>query len=442
MDFQPRPRRNTNIDGFIRPQKKQTHAFYSEHPKTSPHAAPQPVAANPLTVTAMPVVAAPLPAPVEPPVTVSAVPIASINSAPKTAYNPRVQVKKRWKKRVLRASLSFVTLTLIVGGWLGYQLLHNVNKVFHGSIVSDVKALSSQTVLKGESTGRVNILLAGDSADQLNHGGADLTDSILILSINTKTHTAFLLSIPRDLWVYLPGSTYPGGTYQKINAANDLTSFSEPGYPSGGIGALSYVVTTDLGIPIDYYGLMDYGAFKDAVDAVGGVSIDIQSPDPRGLYDPNTNLNLPNGIVSLNGQAALNLARARGDGYGSYGFPDSDFDRTEHQRQLFVAVAEKAKTLGVLGNPIKVSDLFSTLGNNFETNLSLQNVLRLIKDTKNINPNTIQSYAYSSSVSTTTPYPLLQAYTDPNSGEDALIPSAGLGDYAQLQQYYQQLTGN
>jgi LCP family protein required for cell wall assembly len=339
------------------------------------------------------------------------------------------------KRMVLRLSLIVISLVVAVGGWLGWSVLGNLNKVFHGNIISDAQALFSNTALKGENQGRVNILLAGDSTDDPGHAGAVLTDSILLLSINTKSHSVFLLSIPRDLWVNVPGVS----SYQKINAANADINFKAPGYPSGGMGQLEQIVQTDLGIPVDYYGLMDYGAFKDSVNAVGGVTINIQSPDPRGLYDPNTDLKLPNGLVTLNGQEALNLARARGDGYGSYGFPNSDFARTEHQRQLFIAVAEKAKTIGVVANPLKISSLFSALGNNFQTDLSLQEVLQLVQLTKNVNPAAVQSYTYPSTVSGTSS-PILKGYIDPGTGEDALIPTAGIGNYSQLAQYYKQLT--
>ena len=348
------------------------------------------------------------------------------------------KVKKPLRKRfAFKAGIVVVLLLLGVGGFIGTKAITNLDRVFHGNVISDATAAFNSTPLKGESTGRVNILLAGDSSDDPGHQGAQLTDSILLLSVDTKNHSAFMLSIPRDLWVYIPGLS----EWEKINSANSVTNFSQSGYPSGGMGQLSEIVQTDFNIPVDYYGLMDYGAFKDSVDAVGGVTITINSPDPRGLYDPNTNLKLPNGSVTLNGQEALNLARARGDGYGSYGFPDSDFDRTEHQRQLFEAVAEKAKTLGVLANPVKVSDLISTLGNNFQTNLSLQNVLRLIQISKGINLNSVQSYAFSSTL-TGGSDPLLTTYTDPTSGEEALVPTAGIGNYGQIQQYYQQLTSN
>jgi anionic cell wall polymer biosynthesis LytR-Cps2A-Psr (LCP) family protein len=145
--------------------------------------------------------------------------------------------------------------------------------------------------------------------------------------------------------------------------------------------------------------------------------------------------------VNLDGQEALNLARARGDGYGSYGFPDSDFDRTQHQRQIFIAVAQKAKTLGVIANPVKVSDLFGAFGNNFQTNLSLQDVLTLISLTKGINLTSVQSYAYCSTLTlgqNGCTKAVLTDYTSP-SGEEAIIPTAGIGDYTQLEQYYDSL---
>ena len=213
-----------------------------------------------------------------------------------------------------------------------------------------------------------------------------------------------------------------------------------PGYPQNGMGQLEHIVTTNLGIPIDYYSVSDYGAFKDVVNAVGGISVDIKSPDPRGLYDPNAHLNLANGWVNLNGQEALNLARARGDGPGSYGFPSSDFDRTAHQRQILMAIAQKAKSLGFLDNPIKISNLFTALGNNVQTNLSLADVLKLLALTKGISPTNIKSYAYCSTLtSSTCNQPVLTDYTSPTNGEEALIPTKGIGNYSEMQQYYQQL---
>jgi LCP family protein required for cell wall assembly len=443
---QPKQRqRYGGIDGFIahHPQKQRPIIYGRPgHPN------PRPLTRASLTEHApkqVPRVAQPSPQPPQPPEPVASSTITHTAPPPFKLDLPEDSTKKSpsrltKKKVLLRSSLASLAVLLGAGGFLGVKALDTVNKVFHGNILSDATAAFNDTPLKGENTGRVNILLAGDSSDDAGHGGSSLTDSILVLSIDTQNHSVFLLSIPRDLWVDIPGYGW-----QKINAANNNLGTNFPGYPKNGMGQLEHLVTTDLGIPIDYYALSNYGAFKDAVNAVGGVSVNIQSPDPRGLFDAYTNLNLSNGQHVLDGQQALNLARARGDGSAgdvSYGFRDSDFGRTQHQRQLFTGITEKAKSLGFLSNPVKISDLMDAFSNNVGTDLSLQNVLRLVQITKGINLSSIQPYAYCATLTPSCSTPILTTYTDPASGEEAFIPKAGIGDYGQMEQYYQRLSSN
>lgn len=343
----------------------------------------------------------------------------------------RIAKKKgrNWKKIGLRSGLGVLVLGVIIGGWLGWKVIGNLDKIFHGNPFSDAGALLSSTTLKGEAQGRVNVLLAGDSADRIDaaQNGGNLTDSLMVVSINTKNHTAFMLSIPRDLWVSIPNSGSG-----KINSV----------YETGGMSGLESLINNDLGIPIDYYALVNYGAFEGIVNAVGGVSIDIQSPDPRGLYDPQPFpgaqvLKLTNGVHQLDGEQALDLARARGDAYRAYGFPQGDFNRTQHQRQLLVAIAQRAESIGVVGNPLRVSKIFDTLGSNIKTDLTLADVLALNRLTKGINPSTIASLSYSYGGTN----PLLTNYTAP-SGQDGIIPAAGIGNYSQLKAYYEQQVSN
>ncbi len=346
--------------------------------------------------------------------------------------------KSKWRspKRIALSSTLVLVIGLIgFGLWFGSSLLSSVNKVFHGNVFSDANALINGTNLK-ESGGRINILLAGDSVGDPNHGGATLADSIMVLSFDPQTKTGFILSVPRDLWVYIPSMGH-----QKINATNDVVNFSQPGYPSGGMGQLEQVLNTDLGIPIDYYALIDYAAFKDAVNAVGGITINIQSPDPRGIYDAYTHLKLPNGWVTLSGQQALDLARARGDGAAgdvSYGLPNSDFSRTQHQRQMLVALFKKASSIGVLSNPLKVTSLFNAFSSNISTDMTIGDVIALEKASSGVDLTKLQSVTYSYGGIN----PLLKGYVDPVSGQDALIPSLGLNNFTQLKNYYQQLTSS
>jgi LCP family protein required for cell wall assembly len=352
----------------------------------------------------------------------------------KTGRFRRLKAKISWK----RAVITLVIIMLVLVGWLGWKFIYNLSKIFRGNVFG----ILSTTQLKGEDVGRVNILLAGNSADDPGHDGANLTDSIMILSIDTKDNTAFMLSIPRDLWVDIPGFGHA-----KINEAypdGENEHFNQSGYFNGGMGLLQEVVQQNFDITLNYYALINYNAFRDAVNAVGGVQVDIQSPDPRGLYDPNTDyvtqgplVDLSNGKHTLNGEQALDLARARGDSYNSYGFPQSDFDRTQHQRQLLIALKDKVLSTGVLANPVKLSSLSDALGNNVKTNFTLSEVRRLYDLTKKIGNSAIKSLSLNNADGKN----LLQSYTS-DSGESALIPTAGVDDFTQIQLYMRKLTSH
>jgi LCP family protein required for cell wall assembly len=336
----------------------------------------------------------------------------------------KVQQKRHFSvKRLLkRAIITMLVVVLAVGGFLGYKVYENAAKL--DGTHNPFKLLSTFTPSMLSTTdGRVNILLAGYSADDPGHQGADLTDSIMILSIDTSTKKAVLISVPRDLYVNIPGYGY-----SKINAAYEdghAEGYNATGYSSSGMALLGATLTQDFGIHFNYDALIDYTAFRDAVNALGGVTVTINSSDARGLYDPNTNLKVPNGTVTLNGAEALDLARARGDGVGSYGFPDGDFDRTEHQQQLLVALKNKASSTSVIANPLKIASLVDAVGNNIQTNLKIGDMETLYYDTKGISDTNIQDVTLNDYNN----QDLLTDYTTYD-GEDALVPAAGLGDYS------------
>ncbi|MGZ6004532.1 MAG: LCP family protein [Candidatus Saccharimonadales bacterium] len=354
-----------------------------------------------------------------------------------TTVVKRSRLKNFWESITLkRVVMLFGIFVLLIGGWLGFKFAYNAHKLFGGSIFG---ALSS-TTLKGEDRGRVNILLAGNSADDAGHNGGRLTDSIMFISIDTKNNKAFMLSIPRDLWVHVPGDGH-----EKINTAyvaGEDSNFDEDGYPKGGMGQLEQIVSDVLDMPVDYYALVDYKAMKDAVDAVGGVDFTVKSDDPRGLYDPNIDwsthkplVKLSNGVHHLNGEQALDLARARGDSYRSYGYAGSDFTRTENQRKLLLALKSKAISAGVLSNPARLSSLSDAIGNNVKTDLKLSEVHRLYDIMKNINNTSIQSLSLNSADGDN----LLASYTSPN-GQSALAPAAGVDDYSDIQSFLRRKT--
>jgi len=348
-----------------------------------------------------------------------------------------------WKKSVLLTGTLVLILFLAIGGWVGWKFYRNIAKLTHDNNPFSLLQVFHPVALKSQD-GRVNVLIAGDSADRTDgQAGGQLTDSIMVLSIDTHNNTAFMLSIPRDLWVPLP-SNNSLGTHQKINSAHEITNFNQAGYPQGGMGALEYVIQQNLGIPINYYALVNYSAFRDLVDALGGITVDIESPDPRGLYDPqpypgSKAFKLANGVQTLNGVQALNLARARGEANHSYGFPQSDFTRTQHQRQMVLAIKDKASSTAVIANPFKVGSLLDAVGNNVTTDLKLNEIETLYSLTKKINDANIASDNINTLNGANTT--LLANYTSP-SGESALKPAAGLDDFSAIQKALRKLFSN
>ncbi|HSW79842.1 MAG TPA: LCP family protein [Candidatus Saccharimonadales bacterium] len=350
---------------------------------------------------------------------------------------PKKQGKPRWKRILRTIAIILIILVVTIGGFLGYKAVRDFGW-------SNLYGLFHHTKLKGEDVGRVNILLAGNSADDPGHNGGQLTDSIMLVSIDTQNDKAFMISIPRDLYVHIPNNGYA-----KINEAYEdgqAQHFSESGYAPGGMGLLEETVSQKFGVPIDYYALVNYSAFRDAVNAVGGITVNIQSDSPSGLYDPSIDwtthgplVHLSNGPHNLNGQQALDLARARGDAYGAYGFPRGDFDRTMHQRQMLTALAAKALSAGVIANPLKVGSLFDAISHNVQTDFHLNEARRLNDIMKKIPQSSIQSASLNSAdFNGQKDYNLLTSYATPY-GQSALIPAAGIDNYAQIQSYVNQL---
>jgi LCP family protein required for cell wall assembly len=346
---------------------------------------------------------------------------------------PQETEKPRWKKILKRVLVVLAILFLLAGAWVGWKFVSNGAKIFGWGGLKDIFTTKE---LRGEKEGRVNILLAGNSADDPGHGGAELTDSIMVVSIDTKDKKGYILSIPRDLYVDIPGHGYA-----KINEAyqdGERDNFRGAGYAEGGMGLLQKTISQHLAIDFHYYALVNYSALKQGVNAVGGITITIKSSDSRGLYDPSPDLlnnrkplvDLPNGPVKLNGAQALGLARARGNGYGSYGFGTSDFARTEHQRQLLLGLKNKAASAGTLTNPIKMGQLFDSLGNNVETDFEISEVRRLYDLMKEIPNSRIKSISLNDAGGKN----LLQSYRT-NSGQSALVPAAGVDDYTEIRAY-------
>jgi len=350
-----------------------------------------------------------------------------------TAASMRHALPQR-RRHVVRWVVLAVVLALVaVGVWVGVRFQHAVDSATQGHGGSAIDLLLPKA-LRGEDTGRVNILLAGNSFDDTGHDGAALTDSIMVASMELATHKIAVISIPRDLWVDY------GGRHLKVNAVYPLAASGTAGANTlgdaqAGMTALGQVAEQVTGLRIDQYALVGYRALQDVVDAVGGIDVVIHGTESKGIFDPAAGVNLPEGPQHIDGLTALRLSRARNDkdvsgNEGSYGVADSDFGRTRNQRMVLSALLAKVKTTPSLANPATMVTIFDSISNNVRTDLSVAQVRR-IYDLSSSSPG-FQSLTVKGDDS----HELLRDYTDAEDGaSDALAPTAGVFDYTEIRAY-------
>lgn len=243
-------------------------------------------------------------------------------------------------------------------------------------VVGTVKALSTikiGTLLKAAGTqlaadayGHTNILLLGTGGE--GHDGGDLTDTIIIASLDEETHNVSMVSIPRDL--YIEDKTLGSSRINEIyfNAKNHFDSDIR------GLNYFKDKVELITGIPIHYWIKIDFKGFKELVDALGGIDVTIKESiydptypkDGTYLYEP---FSISAGPQHLDGNTALKVARSR--------HSSSDFDRAERQQNIIYAIKEKALSLGTIFNAGKIQGILDALKNNIYTNITIDEILTL-----------------------------------------------------------------
>jgi LCP family protein required for cell wall assembly len=193
----------------------------------------------------------------------------------------------------------------------------------------------------------LNILLLG--TDRRNASDASWrTDTIILLSVNQQAKSVGLLSIPRDLWVKIPGYGY-----ERINTADFYGDFYK--YPGGGQQLIKDVVELNLGIRIHYYARVDMKVFRSGIDTLGGVDVDVTCPVVENGFSDDlgyVNLNFQPGVQHMDGATALRYARSR--------YTTSDYDRSRRQRQVILAAWDKAKQMNLLPKWPELYDQFRT----------------------------------------------------------------------------------
>ncbi len=289
----------------------------------------------------------------------------------------------------------------------GNDLLPNLGKLsFWEGMVR--LAIKHDKLLKGELYNRTNVLILGMGG--VEHEGPYLTDTIILGSIKPQEKLLSLMSIPRDLYVPVPDYGW-----QKINAANSL---GENNHQDGG-KLTSRVVENILDLPVHYWITVDFSAFKDLIDMLGGVEInversfvDTQFPGPNYTYRV---ISFEKGLQLMSGQRALQYARSR-HGNNDEG---SDFARAKRQQKIISAIYKKIVEQNIDSRPQKILQLYNILSNKITTSLDFPELIRLAKILNEINEEKIINYVYGGS-----PHGLLYADTN-NVGAYVLKTKSG-----------------
>ncbi len=284
-----------------------------------------------------------------------------MNKKQLTKYSPCL-VKKKFYKSWWFLAISAILLTLVlcctvifvsVGGIAGLKAIFQ-GGIGIGDDIFDTSKYEDEENYVELYKGRKYVLLLGTDARASDGGKMTRADTIMLACLNTEKQQLALYSIPRDTYVYIPGYGY-----DKINAATVY----------GGTRLCMEVVSNLVGVEVEDYVLIDYGGFEAAVDALGGVTLDVEEdmyhydPEENGIYT----INLKAGLQHLDGNKALQYVRYRTYELG-------DIARTSTQQRFLVALSDQLFSSGTI---LKLPDLVSSLSTNFKTSLSFKEMYQL-----------------------------------------------------------------
>lgn len=346
------------------------------------------------------------------------------------------------KKKIIKWSIiGLLVLILGFAGFMAYKVLNAGGNIFKGGILDIIQSQP----LKQDANGRSNILILGTSEDDPGHGGAYLTDSMMVMSIDQHKKIVDMFSIPRDLYVEYGmacNSGYQGKINEYFNCVN--SDWKSKSAEDERLTKTRQFVGNIFGIDIQYGVHVNNTVIKQAVDAVGGVDVDIQGDgdvpygvQPGSILDRNFDwrcnyncylVKYSPGVHHIDGLHALFLAQARGDTAPTYGLARSNFDREINQQKIIVALKEKAASSGTFTNPVKVTGLLDALGNNLRTNFETKEIRTLMRLGSEINSKNINRINLSDGDKAV-------VESGQEGGASVVLPTAGAFNYTQIRAF-------
>jgi len=264
------------------------------------------------------------------------------------------------KKRKIYINIGFLgSIALII--LLSIGIAKSFSKIDYTVIID---AITDDVLTDGYE--HTNILILGTGGK--DHEGSDLTDTIIVASIDDENKLVTMISIPRDTWIkdsIIGNSKINEFYYYAKNYYEDSTK---------GLEHLKEKVEDLMGIPIHYYIKINFDGFKDLIDIIGGIDIFVEETiddpyypkDGTFEYEP---FYIEAGFHSMDGEIALKYARSRKT--------TSDFDRANRQQQIIYAIKEKALQTNIIFSKSKIEEILDTLKENIDTNITAKELLTL-----------------------------------------------------------------
>ena len=273
----------------------------------------------------------------------------------------------------------------------------------------------------GEAYDILNVLLLGHDGEVIPGDPNFKTDTMIIVSVNRDTNTVSMISLPRDLFVFIPN--------WGMGRLNVAWGYGESiGWTDGGWGMLSQTILYNFGIETHYYAMADFSGFEQIIDTLGGVTIAVDCPILDDICTENCEDGIEDnetwekkivdmGVYVMNGEEALWYARSREN--------TNDFDRGRRQQQILRGIWSTAKQQGLI---MQMPDLYESMTQVVETNMPLAEIIPLMPLALSIEPNNIENHFFQRYRETVPWTPTVGSYAganvqipDPNGGMQRLI---------------------
>ncbi len=278
-------------------------------------------------------------------------------------YNPPINKRRHLRLWVIILFLAIAVGLLALGNGHTFTIVRTMTHFGSADISANVTPIADdpEYAMPRKDDNRLNILLLGIRGKDDVADGGSLTDTIMLFSLDKTTGVAALTSIPRDLTLRVTDAKT-----EKINAA----------YAYNGLQGAKQLFSRITGVYINNAVLIDFNAFKDVVDALGGITITLDKPFTEtqqwsGTASESYVFSLPAGTNTLNGDQALYFVRSR--------YSTSDFDRARRQQQVIMAIRDKVSQLHLTNDPLKALQLVLAVRKHMETDLNIFN-LGTLKD--------------------------------------------------------------